>query len=214
MPCRKAMFERGVNTASGDRGNHASGVSHEQHARSGDGADKTSAGNHSCPHRNGTQPAKIVYRCNLVQEGRHHRILHRLVTSKATSKPYLNGVNSCDDPADVTRRQPPIDEAMQLVRLLERYPSVLVFHPKQELRVLSEAKSLGDTRGRPISADQIVCCSGGTKIETSLQTYCLAEGSPIGDARPSLFRSSGQPVHYARRIRGEKIVTRCRQIYI
>src|SRR5262249_22098493 len=90
---RKAMLERGVNTASGDRRNHASGVSHEQHARCGDRADKTSARNHSCPHRNGTQPAKIVYRCNLVQEGRHHRILHRLVvTSKTTGKPYLNGV--------------------------------------------------------------------------------------------------------------------------
>ena len=87
------------------------------------------------------------------------------MAADAPGEPHLHDADSGHDPADVARRQPAIDEAMQLVRIVDLHAGVLVFHSKQELRVLAEAEGFGDAGIRSIGAHEVACRSGGAQIE-------------------------------------------------
>ena len=59
--------------------------------------------------------------------------------------PNLNDANTGDDPGDISRRQPTVDKAMQLVRLGNLHAHILVLKSEEKLGALAETQRFRDS---------------------------------------------------------------------
>ena len=167
--------QRRVDAARGDGGNHPGRIPDEQRASRRRRMHEAAARDQARANRLRLLGPEVDQRSDLVEKRRHHRLGAGPIAALAAREPDLDDVHARHDPADVARRETAIDEAMELVRVVELDAGILVLDTEEEASVLAEPQRLRHARLRTVRADDVACRVGAVDLESAAGAFHVSK---------------------------------------
>lgn len=150
-------------------------------------------------------PGKADDRGDPVEKGR--QIRWPGAPAQASGQSYLDAAGRLRDPADVTGRPVPADEAMQRIRTLQAGTVVFVFHALQEIAHASQAEVRGHARTRAVGADQMAALANPGQMPAVRARLRLAECTTQAQIDAGPHRLIAEPAHQRGCVGGVEAIT-------